>query len=152
MTLPTIQSGQAQDPEPDFADLLRAVDKDRTPGFRLLRDPSPPLGKRGAELAFVVERPRSSYRFHIWTRAGCRSGDEAVSLETWQSVYKPRSKPVAVPAWLEEHVRRAWSGGTGTDAEIQVALEAGTRRLCDKASRTRSSKRPAEGGEGRRRG
>jgi hypothetical protein len=113
-------------------DQLKTVSEDadrRSPGFRLLYNPTPQLGKEHSELAFVVERPRSAYRFDIWTRAGARSQGDAVSLETWQAVFEPQSQPVDVPAWLEQHVRAAWAGGDGTDAEVQIALERAVRRL-----------------------
>jgi hypothetical protein len=118
-------------------DQLKTVSEDadrRSPGFRLLYNPTPQLGKEHAELAFVVERPRSAYRFDIWTRAGCRSGDDAVSLETWQSVFEEQSQPVDVPAWLESMVREAWAGGDGIDAEVCLALENGVRRLQEQQS------------------
>jgi len=131
---------------PPSHDQLKPVSSDngfpeeRTAGFRLLHRPTPQLAQSNTELAFVVERPRSAYRIDIWTRAGSRAGEDAVSLETWQSVFEPHSQPATVPAWLEELVRSAWASGQGTDAEICIALEKGVWRLHE-------TQRPAEAGE-----
>lgn len=104
-------------------------EEQRTAGFRLLYNPSPRLAGEEAEIAFIVERPRSSYRFCIWTRHGCRSGEDAVSLETWQAAYLRESQTISVPAWMQEMVLSAWDDGEGSDEEICRALQKATLRL-----------------------
>jgi hypothetical protein len=113
-------------------------EEQRTAGFRLLYNPSPRLAGEEAEIAFVVERPRSAYRFSIWTRHGYRSGEDAVGLETWQAVYVQESQPISVPAWMQEMVLSAWDEGEGPDEEICQALERATARL-ESEDRTQNS-------------
>ena len=89
--------------------LIPARDRDATPGFRLLYNPTPQLGDcNDSEIAFVVEKPRSCYRFDIWTRHGHREG---VGLETFQSVYVPNSQQIRVPRHVQMTVRDAWQRG-----------------------------------------
>jgi len=127
--------------------------KSRTAGFRLLYNPTPSLGEEEAELAFVVERPHSAYRFEIWTRHGCRTGTDAASLETWMSVYEEHSQTVQVPAWLENLVLQAWAAGEGTDDAICRALARGVQRLeaSGDGAPAGSTPIPATAGEGIRR-
>jgi len=104
-------------------------EEQRTAGFRLLYNPSLRLAGEEAEIAFIVEHPRSAYRFSIWTRHGCRSGKDAVSLETWKAVYVQKSQPISAPAWMQEMVLSAWDDGEGPDEEICRALQKATLRL-----------------------
>ena len=94
---------------PTKEQLIPVSDRDATPGFRLLYNPTPQLGDvDDSEIAFVVEKPRSCYRFDIWTRHGHRKG---VSLETFQSVYVPNSQHIQVPRHVQMTVRDAWQRG-----------------------------------------
>jgi hypothetical protein len=133
----------------------------RTAGFRILYSPTLRLEAEGdprgdghpvrpeehgqAELAFVVERPQSAYRFDIWTRAGCRTDDDAASLETWKSVFEEQSQRVDVPAWAEALVLEAWAGGEGRDADICTALQ---QVHCRLSSRHENAIAPNAGAEG----
>ena len=131
MTASIRQDGEAVSPRtsptmtpPYKEQLIPVSDRDATPGFRLLYNPTPELGDGDdSEVAFVVEKPRSAYRFDIWTRAGCRTDDDAASLETWKSVFEEQSQRVDVPAWAEALVLEAWAGGEGQDADICSALQ-----------------------------
>ncbi|WP_103029992.1 hypothetical protein [Salinibacter altiplanensis] len=87
----------------------------RSPGFRLIYDTQPPLGGGSAEIAFIVEKPRSAYRYNIWTARGHREG---VSLETFQSVYKPGSQPISVPKSLQKDVLTTWERGGDISAVL----------------------------------
>lgn len=90
---------------------------DRTPGFRVLYEPDPELGgdQGSAEVAFVVEKPRSAYRYDIWTRHGYRKD---VSLEIFHAIYKPRSQSIRVPEAAEMAVRDVWRRGGDVSAEL----------------------------------
>jgi len=125
--------------------LIPVSDRDATPGFRLLYNPTPELGDGDdSEVAFVVEKPRSAYRFDIWTRAGCRTDDDAASLETWKSVFEEQSQRVDVPAWAEALVLEAWAGGEGRDADICNALQ---QVHCRLSSRHENAIAPNAGAE-----
>jgi len=125
----------------------RQGEEQRTAGFRLLYNPSPRLAGEEAEIAFIVEHPRSAYRFSIWTRHGCRSGEDAASLEAWQAAYAQESQPIRVPAWMQEMVLSAWDDGEGLDEEICRALKKATLRL---ESENRKRKAPLAGEVARR--
>jgi len=119
---------------PHSKEQLTTVSSDkRSPGFRLLYEAQPPLGDGDAETLFVVEKPRSAYRYDLWTAQGRR---EDVSLETFQSVYTPRSQPITVPEPLQKDVLTAWERGGDVSAVLAE-------------SSLTSASRPAVG-EGRR--